>query len=75
MEFGYKNPSKYLLQFKEDDRITHKVIEAGSEKHAERKLRNTNKKAEEKILVTNIKSNGEFGNQGHGELPNAGVLP
>ena len=70
MEFGYKNPMKFIIQTRDrDGEVNHHLLEAGSEKDAERKMRNQLDSHEMKI-VTNIKSNGELGGMGHGQLHN-----
>lgn len=70
MEFGYKNPMMFIIQSRSrDGETSHHLIEAGSEKDAERKMKNQVDDAE-MTLVTNIKADGELGGMGHGQLPN-----
>jgi len=71
MEIGYKNTLTYLLQYRdrETGEVTHKLVEAGSTKDAERELRkNMEDRFNEAKLVTSVKSNGEFGDAGNGQL-------
>lgn len=71
MEFGYKNPMTFLVQSRNrQGETSHHLIEAGSEKDATRKMKNQVDDAE-MTLVTNIKTDGELGQMGHGQLPNA----
>jgi len=68
MEIGYKNQMEYLLQMRDNQSTEHHLIEAGSMKDAERKLRNEASGFNEAIVVTSIKSNGELGQAGNGQL-------
>lgn len=73
MEFGYKQTMDYLIQTRTATGNTdHVLIEAGSMKHAKRKMRQhlRDSDAAEAIVVTSIKKNGEPGQAGDGQLPN-----
>lgn len=68
MEIGYKNQMEYLLQMRDGQSTEHHLIEAGSMKDAERKMRNEASGYNEAIVVTSIKSNGKMGDAGNGQL-------
>lgn len=70
MEIGYKNTMQYLIQLKDQQSVQHHLIEAGSMKDAENKMRQEASGYNQAIVVTSIKSNGELGDAGHGQLPN-----